>query len=94
MIPDDILEKFRIKLSEFKLRGIEPKKQKIISEAKDEVFEFDMWHEFKSMRTYAASMDIAEGVGGDSSVLYVWDVTDLSDIKMCAKFSSNTVSLV
>lgn len=83
-----------MKLSEYRLKGIEPKKQKIISEANDEVFEFDMWHEFKGTRTYAASMDIAEGVGGDSSVLYVWDVTDLSDIKMCAKFSSNTVSLV
>lgn len=39
-------------------------------------------------------MDISEGTGGDSSVLYVWDVTDLSNIVMCAKFSSSTVSLV
>jgi len=53
-----------------------------------------MWHEFKPNRTYMASMDISEGVGGDYSVLYVWDVTDLSSVKMCAKFSSNTVSLV
>jgi len=53
-----------------------------------------MWHEFDPKRTYLASGDIAEGVGGDSSVLYVWDVTDLADIKMCAKFSSNTVSVV
>lgn len=39
-------------------------------------------------------MDISEGVGVDASVLYIWDVTELKDIKMCAKFSSNTVSLV
>ena len=39
-------------------------------------------------------MDISEGTGQDSSVLYVWDVTDLSNIIMCAKFSSSTVSLV
>lgn len=58
------------------------------------MFEFEMWHEFKPERTYAASMDIAEGVGTDASVLYIWDVTDLSDIVMCAAFSSNRTSLV
>lgn len=94
LIPDEVLERFRIKLSEFKVRGIMSKKQRIISQNEDELYEFDMWHEFDSKRTYLASGDIAEGVGGDSSVLYVWDVTDLSDIKMCAKFSSNTVSVV
>ena len=53
-----------------------------------------MWHEFKSNRTYLASADISEGIGGDSSVLYIWDVTDLSNIVMCARFSSNVTSLV
>ena len=53
-----------------------------------------MWHEFSSKRTYLASADISEGIGSDSSVLYIWDVTDLSNIVMCAKFSSNTTSLV
>lgn len=94
LIPDEVLERFRIKLSEFKVRGIEPKKQRIISQNEDELYEFDMWHEFDPKRTYLASGDIAEGVGGDSSVLYIWDVTDLADIKMCAKFASNTVSVV
>lgn len=41
-----------------------------------------------------ASGDCAEGIGGDDSVLYVWDVTDLSNIVMCAKFDSNRVSTV
>ena len=94
LVPDEVLERFRIKLSEFKARGLQPKKQRIISQNEDELYEFDMWHEFDSKKTYVASGDIAEGVGGDSSVLYVWDVTDLADIKMCAKFSSNTVSVV
>jgi hypothetical protein len=53
-----------------------------------------MWHEFNPNHTYLASADIAEGIGGDSSVLYVWDITTTSNIIMCAKFSSNTVSLV
>jgi hypothetical protein len=53
-----------------------------------------MWHEFDPKRTYVASGDIAEGVGGDASVLYVWDCTETANIKMCARFSSNRVSLV
>ncbi len=94
LIPDDVLEKYRVKLSEYKAQGLKPKKQKIVSQAQDELYEFDMWHEFKANRTYLASADIAEGIGGDSSVLYIWDVTDLSNIIMCAKFSSNVTSLV
>ena len=94
LIPDDVLEKYRIKLSEYKSQGLKPKLQKIVSQAEDELYEFEMWHEFKQNRTYLASADISEGIGGDSSVLYVWDVTDLSNIIMCARFSSNVTSLV
>ena len=65
-----------------------------MSPNEDALFEFDMWHEFDPKRTYLASADISEGIGADSSVLYIWDVTDLSNIIMCAKFSSNTTSLV
>lgn len=94
LIPDDIIEKYMIKLSEYKIAELKPKVQKIVSEDATELFEFQMWHEFEQKKTYLASADISEGIGGDSSVLYVWDVTDLSNIKMCAKFSSNTISLV
>jgi hypothetical protein len=48
-----------------------------------------MWHEFDPQRTYVASGDVGEGGGGDYSVLYVWDITDLSNITMCLKFESN-----
>ena len=41
-----------------------------------------------------SSADISVGICGDSSVLYIWDVTDLSNIVMCARFSSNVTSLV
>lgn len=58
------------------------------------MYKFRMWAEFDPKRTYAAAADIAEGVGKDSSVLYIFDVTDLSRIIMCAAFSSDTVSLV
>ena len=94
LIPDDVIEKYKIKRSELKAKGIQSKKQKIVSPNEDALFEFDMWHEFDPKRTYLASADISEGIGADSSVLYIWDVTDLSNIIMCAKFSSNTTSLV
>lgn len=94
LLPDDVLENYRIKLSEHKAQGIKPKRQRIISQDEKEFFEFDMWHELKQHHAYLASADISEGIGGDSSVLYIWDISDLSDIKMCAKFSSNTTSLV
>lgn len=95
LIPDDITEKYKMKMSEMRLQGIlDGKKQKIMSEAEDKLYEFTMWHEFDKTRTYAASGDISEGVGGDSSVLYVWDVTDLRNITMCAMFESTTVSVV
>ena len=94
LIPDDVLEKYKMKLTEYRTSGIKPKRQKIISQDETELFEFDMWHEFKPTRTYLASADISEGIGSDKSVLYIWDVTDLSNITMCAKFASSTVSLV
>lgn len=94
LIPDDKIEQFRMALSKFKSQNFLPKKQKIVSQDEKQLFEFDMWHEFEPQKTYAASMDIAEGVGQDASVLYIWDVTDLDDIKMCAKYSDNHTSVV
>jgi len=58
------------------------------------MYKFTMWHEFNPERTYLATGDAAEGGGGDASVLYIWDVTDLANIVQCAKFSSNRVSPV
>lgn len=94
LIEGDIIDKFKEQISRFKSQNFLPKKQKIVSQDEKQLFEFDMWHEFEPQKTYAASMDIAEGVGQDASVLYIWDVTDLDDIKMCAKYSDNRTSVV
>ena len=94
LIEGDIIDKFKAQLSKFKSQNFLPKKQKIVSQDEKQLFEFDMWHEFEPQKTYAASMDIAEGVGQDASVLYIWDVTDLEDIKMCARYSDNHTSVV
>jgi len=97
LIPEDVLERYRMKQTEMKLIDkdlLYGKKQKILNEAQDKFYEFTTWHEFNPKKTYLASGDVAEGVGSDSSILYIWDVTDLSNIIQCAKFSSNSVSTV
>lgn len=97
LIPDEIIEKYRIKLSELRVvdkKIVEGKKQRIFSENGEKVYEFTMWHEFNEKHTYLASGDVAEGIGADYSILYVWDVTDLSNIVQCAKFEANTISTV
>lgn len=92
LIPDDIIEKFRIRNEEYKLKKMYPHKDlQIIIPNVDKVFEFRMWFEFKKDHAYIASGDVAEGNGGDSSVIYIWDVTHLDQIKLCAKFSSNRI---
>lgn len=57
-------------------------------------FIFTMYHDFDPTRTYLATADVAEGVGKDSSVLYIWDVTETSNITMCLKFSDNKTSVL
>lgn len=52
-----------------------------------------MWREFDPARTYLATGDVAEGNGGDASVLYVWDVSDMAEIEMVAAFSSDTTTI-
>ena len=97
LIPEDIIEKHRIKLAEVKALDKDfayGKKQRIFNESQDKIYEFTMWHEFDPKKTYLGSGDCSEGIGSDSSVLYIWDVTDLSKITMCAKFASNQVSPV
>lgn len=95
LIPDDIIEKFRRRITELKTTGeLKGKIQKITSETNQRVYDFTMWHEFKQGHSYVAAVDVAEGTGGDSSVLYVFDISDIRKITMCAKFASATVSTI
>lgn len=97
LIPDDIIEKHRMFLSELRTLHkdfYEGKTQKILSQDETKLYEFTMWHEFDASRTYVASGDVAEGGGGDYSVLYIWDITDLQNITLCLKFESNKISTI
>lgn len=92
LIPEDIIEKYRIQLQQWKNDNInQPKSLQIISKNGDKVYEFKVWHEFDASHTYIAAGDVSEGAGQDASVLYIFDITDVRSIKMCAKFSNNVV---
>ena len=95
LIPDDILEKHRMRLSSWKTQGINQGKDlPVTNEESGKTYTVRMFRQFDPGRTYLASGDVAEGVGGDSSILYVWDVTDLSDIRMCLKFADDRISIM
>jgi hypothetical protein len=76
----------------FKLSKFTKTKLIVDENDKDCRFNFTCYHKFDPRRTYLASADSAEGTGGDASVLYVFDITNFSNVKMCAKFSQNDVS--
>ena len=95
LVPDDVIESYRKKLTEYKSKGLNQGVSLEIrnSNAKN-CYSFRMWHERKDEHAYLASADVADGSGGDSSVLYVWDVTDTSKITPCAKFISNSIPVI
>ena len=55
-------------------------------------FKYTVYHEHMVDRSYLISFDVGNGVGVDASVAYVFDVTDMSNIVQCAKFSDNKVA--
>ena len=95
LIPEDILEKHKMRLDQYKLKDeAKGREMQIISQDETKVFNFTMWECFSESKTYLASGDVAEGTGNDSSVLYIWDVTDLSKIELVCKFAENDVSIL
>jgi len=95
LIPEDILEKYKMRLDQYKLQGdAEGREMQIVSQDETKVFNFTMWECFDPKHTYLASGDVAEGTGRDSSVLNVWDVTDLGKIQLVCKFADNDTSVL
>jgi hypothetical protein len=94
LVSDDILDKWRQKLKEYEKIGFSGEDISIPGQRDGHTFTFKMWHDFDPTKTYLASGDVADGSGGDASVLYVWDITSINNITMCAKFSSNNVTVL
>jgi hypothetical protein len=55
---------------------------------------YRLWEEPVSDGIYIASVDTAEGIGSDSSVIQIFEYSDLTNIRQVAIYSSNTISPV
>lgn len=53
---------------------------------------YKIWDLPKEGRIYAAGVDVAEGVGKDSTVVQILDLTDLHAINQVAVYSCNTIT--
>ena len=95
LIPDNQIEKYRMRITEWRLSNAnQPKFVEIISEKQDRVFKFKMWRAFDPSRTYLATGDVSEGTGADFSVIDVWDITDTSNIELCAEYADNRTTTI
>lgn len=70
---------------------------KLESEIQDpkHIFEdgaYRVWEEPDVNSIYTIGVDVAEGVGKNSSVIQILDITDLTNIKQVAEYCSNTIN--
>ena len=89
LVPSEGIEHFRMNLKNYP----EPAKLNL-SKNPDKEITANFWKPFDPTRTYAASGDISEGTGNDSSVANVWDVTDVKHIQLVARMSCSKATLV
>ena len=89
LISDEVITKLRQMLAQDNIKGED---LSVDEEDPNCKFTFSCYHKFDPRRTYLAAADSSEGTLGDASVLYVFDITNFSNIRMCAKFSQNNVS--
>lgn len=92
LVPDAKIELFRQQLADFKASKFPV--QDFIIKGQSAEYVAKIWYDFDFTKTYLASCDVADGVGRDSSVIKIWDVTDYTHIKEACSFSSNTISMV
>lgn len=89
LVPSDSIEHYRMNLKNY------PKPAQLnLSKNPDKEITANFWKPFDPTRTYAASGDISEGTGNDSSVANVWDVTDVKHIQLVARMSCSKATLV
>ena len=89
LIPSDSIEHFRTNLNNYHV----PAKLNL-SKNPDKEITAHFWKAFDPTRVYASSGDISESTGNDSSVINIWDVTDIHHISLCARMSCSKATLV
>ena len=87
LVDGDSVEKFRRYIS-----ASDRKHSPISVAINDKTYELKQWYLPSLGRTYLMSGDVGDGVGLDSSVLHVWDITEFANIRLVASFSSNKIS--
>jgi hypothetical protein len=65
----------------------------ITSSDENNTWNVKVWERPKLGHTYVAASDIAEGIGGDSSVLLILDVTEMNNIKLALSFANANISI-
>lgn len=53
---------------------------------------YTQYHPFNPDKTYICAGDPSDGTGSDYSVVYILDITNFKNIRVCAKYASNTIS--
>lgn len=53
---------------------------------------YKIWEEPDSECIYTIGVDVAEGVGKNNSAIQILDITDLTNIKQVAEYTSNTIN--
>lgn len=66
---------------------------RITSMNDDFIWEVHCWERPKVGHLYIAGADISEGIGGDSSTLLIFDITDMSKIKLVLSFDNSNISI-
>ena len=89
LVPSNSIEKFRMNLKNYPSPA-----QLNLSKNPDKEITANFWRAFEPSRVYAASGDISEGTDNDSSVIDVWDVTDVKRIALVARMSCSKATLV
>lgn len=92
LIPAERIESFRLDLIKYKKTKFPCEILSIMGQNAE--YEAKIWYDFDKSKTYLASADVADGVGKDSSVIYIWDITDYDNIKQAAMFSSSSIPVV
>lgn len=85
LITDDNIIKLK---KTAKALNIEPLMRRVERDNDKCKYMYKEYFPYEKGRTYIGSADVAEGTGNDSSVFYVFDITEGNKIRLCAKFDS------
>jgi hypothetical protein len=88
LITDDKI----IKLQEIaRSLKLEPINRKVEKDKIDCKYMYKEYFPYEERHTYIGAADVAEGTGNDSSVFYIFDITEGNKIRLCAKFDSSKI---